>query len=227
MHPAHGEANVGEKRPSTPSSVTSISCDGDRIGVGCATGDVLHLCAAGLIEQCSSCRRHLRTTCLIQHFSSQVRPRAFLVSPALYSLFSSPAPATKCFQLRQRKTWCHYHQLCLRHKFRACRFFDRFLHNSNTSTAQLSEMRAHHHTYTPYIRLFWRLYFFMISLLPLTLPSHGREKPWQLPPPQPTVCLLPPASGACEIVSACAKRGAWVNLLQRRDVQCLGKRLLP
>ena len=49
------EANAGEKKPvaffRATSRVTSIACDGDKIGVGCANGTVLHLRAAWLIEQ--------------------------------------------------------------------------------------------------------------------------------------------------------------------------------
>ena len=55
VHHDHGEANVADKRPvaffRAPSPVSSIACDSDKIGVGCANGTVLHLRAAWLIEQ--------------------------------------------------------------------------------------------------------------------------------------------------------------------------------
>ena len=53
--PEANRKNAGEKKPvaffRATSRVTSIACDGDKIGVGCANGTVLHLRAAWLIEQ--------------------------------------------------------------------------------------------------------------------------------------------------------------------------------
>ena len=101
------------------------------------------------------------------------------------------------FQLRESTTWCscatpmvhpmsegaacfllprahpsHYHRLCQQHIFRACGF-QQVQHTFERSVLIITYICNSCQN--------------CISVLPLTLPSHGREKPSLLPTPQPTV----------------------------------------